>query len=741
MSAPGRFKTILETARRELSHPVDGASLAFFRFCFGGVMLIHAIKYLWPQGNTTLLKFLYRETTFNFTYPGLHWIQPFPEPYMQLWVCLMAVAAFCVAVGICYRLSATTLCITYTYLFLTEVAKYNNHYYLMCLFAFLLIIVPADQRFSFSSLFRRKTDREAPQSSYVPFWSIFLLRAQLFIVYFFGGIAKINEDWLTGIPMISKSQQILEYFTPMIGMPDVDILFMAKLICWFGLVYDISIGFLLIFRRTRLLAIVLTLMFHLSNHFLFPIGLFPAMAFLTTLIFFEPDWPVRFVRWFAKPQFSGPDWRWLKRGIVGLPLIGALLGWSDRKSGFSEKTTRTMSPFIFSFVAGYLVLQAVLPFRHYLVAGDANWTEEHHDFSWRMMLRSKDASHIIYHVVDTDLISVDDNQVARCNWSLWTDEKPKTLYVPVESSQFNWTHHPGLSATFEPLLGQRPIYRLTPEQDLETTRQEIIQTWKKTYNRDVNVVESITLSDLKPLLKAKSQKIQLAESTKERIATVIKLQTDLSKINGYQQEQARSRLVFELEMLNLSKDAHRIRPLLRSLHPFALQGATFPQERFLVIDDPNWGSNSHDPQKLSNGKEFLVWMDLGRLRQSDWEKLPQWFLTFEDRELRIVWNYMGDLNSIQKKRFSISPWMIHQFAGHIAERWEEESSRRPRVRVVSNLMLNYRKTQPLIDPFVDLASTPYDLFGHNEWILPVKEDVGSASIYHKTAQTDRASRY
>ena len=37
----------------------------------------------------------------------------------------------------------------------------------------------------------------------------------------------------------------------------------------------------------------------------------------------------------------------------------------------------------------YMAIQILMPFRHFLYLGNVNWTEEGHDFSWHMKLRSK----------------------------------------------------------------------------------------------------------------------------------------------------------------------------------------------------------------------------------------------------------------------------------------------------------------------------------------------------------------
>ena len=41
-------------------------------------------------------------------------------------------------------------------------------------------------------------------------------------------------------------------------------------------------------------------------------------------------------------------------------------------------------------LAAYLVVQLVFPLRHFLYPGDVSWTEEGHNFSWHMKLRTKD---------------------------------------------------------------------------------------------------------------------------------------------------------------------------------------------------------------------------------------------------------------------------------------------------------------------------------------------------------------
>lgn len=712
--------------RSLLARDVNGSSLAFFRFVFGVVMLYMAIKYLYPQGNTSLKEFLYEEPSFNFTYAYFEWVKPLPEPLWTFFFCLMGLAAIGVAIGLFYRASAITLFLTYTYVFLSELGKYNNHYYLMCLVAFLLACMPAGRVFSIDSWRSRRKEETSPSESLVPFWPLFLLRFQLFVVYFYGGIAKINSDWLTGIPMLGKGKEILDFWAPLLHLPEIDHLHVALFICWFGLFYDLSIGFLLLIRRTRWFGIALTALFHASNHFLFPIGVFPTMALATTLIFFEPDWPMRFYSWLRKPRFRAPDRKWFLGGLILIPPVGALLGWADRKSGRSPKSTAIGSLTLY-FLSAFVLIQVLFPFRHFFIPGDANWTEQGQDFSWRMMLRMKDASHVIYHVWDDQIISENESGNSVINWDNVPEEARKLLFVPIESSLFNWEHHSGLTATFEPGVGLRLVYHLKEGDDMEKLQNDLSMQWKQLFGRNVPIVESIGLDEALTALSQATLTKEQRDYILPAIDRIQALRTGLTDRPPLAQESDLALIAGEVEILAEEVADLDLPKSFRHLHPFLLQGTAFPGQQFLVVDDPAFTVDSRDSEKLTNGQEMLVWMDLGRIRAEEWKKLPQWFFTFENRQLKIIWNYGNDLNSIQKKRFTTSPWMIRQFARFIAGQWEDNTGRRPKVTVISNLMLNFRTPQPLIDPEADLASVDYKFMRSNDWVLPLSATVGSAT--------------
>jgi hypothetical protein len=73
----------------------------------------------------------------------------------------------------------------------------------------------------------------------------------------------------------------------------VDEAWVAYLFSYAGLLFDLTIVPLLLWRRTRPSAYVAVLVFHVLTNVLFPIGMFPWVMIALTTIFFAPDWPRR----------------------------------------------------------------------------------------------------------------------------------------------------------------------------------------------------------------------------------------------------------------------------------------------------------------------------------------------------------------------------------------------------------------------------------------------------------------
>ena len=115
---------------------------------------------------------------------------------MYLLVATVSLSALFIAVGLFYRISTVIFFIGFTYLFLLEQAVYLNHYYLVIIVSFLLILIPAHRFFSIDSFIWPKL-----KSRWISSWFVWILMFQIGLVYVFGGIAKINWDLLHGWPL------------------------------------------------------------------------------------------------------------------------------------------------------------------------------------------------------------------------------------------------------------------------------------------------------------------------------------------------------------------------------------------------------------------------------------------------------------------------------------------------------------------------------------------------------------
>ena len=333
--------------------PIDIASLVYFRIVVGIILFVQSLRYL--SGDS--LEKLYLEPKLHFTYVGFDWVQPWPGVGLYLHMGILAVAALAITFGLFYRIASAIYFLGFTYIFLLEKARYLNHFYLVILLCFLLIILPAHRALSVDVV--RKPNL---RSSTVPAWTLWLLRAQISIVYFYAGLAKLNVDWLRGEPLRDwlSSRSDLFLVGPFLGEE-----WCIYLLSYGGLALDLFAAPLLLWRRTRILGIVWVTLFHCINFFLFNIGIFPWLMLATTLLFLDPSWPRGVLRWFGRP-------------IENLP---------PNKPPSVPPRRKT---WITAFLLVYLVLQLTVPLRHFLYPGNVAWTEEGHRFSWRMKLRTKD---------------------------------------------------------------------------------------------------------------------------------------------------------------------------------------------------------------------------------------------------------------------------------------------------------------------------------------------------------------
>lgn len=146
-----------------------------------------------------------------------------------------------------------------------------------------------------------------------------------------------------------------------------------------GLLLDLLVVPLLLWRRTRPFAFVAAVIFNLLNSVLFEIGIFPWLMLGALLIFFSPDLVRRFARAFMSAGHTSPE-------DEPAPILVEPKTIVEVNGGPSSFASQKL---VAGLLAAYLAVQIILPLRHYVYRGDVNWTEEGHNFSWHMKLRTK----------------------------------------------------------------------------------------------------------------------------------------------------------------------------------------------------------------------------------------------------------------------------------------------------------------------------------------------------------------
>jgi len=203
----------------------------------------------------------------------------------------------------------------------------------------------------------------------VPRWTKLTMWLVMFVVYFDASFAKINNDWLRGEPLrhwLPKRKARLGWLLAQESL--------AYTLSYAGIVYDAIAAPLLMFPKTRLIGLIFNCIFHLSNHTVFNIGIFPWLCMSMNVIYIDSET-------FFKPFFdyfsssSTPD---TQNQSVKL---------KSGKSGMTWKRYLLVTVFIL-----YALYHILFPLRFVRYPGDVSWTEYGHLFSWRMKLRDKNCA-------------------------------------------------------------------------------------------------------------------------------------------------------------------------------------------------------------------------------------------------------------------------------------------------------------------------------------------------------------
>lgn len=315
---------------------IDGASLALFRIGFGVCVVWEVLRYLYYDWVNDL--FIKPAYLFHFFWLP---IAPWPRGGMYVHFFIVGLAAFCVSLGLFYRVAAWIVALGLAYIFFLDLS-YSldlNHLYLMVLLAFLLATMPASNVWSIDNrLFGR-------ESRSVPLWTLLTLRSQIFLVFLYAGIAKLSPEWLNSQPAsrILANHASSPWLEPFFRLPEAN-----TVVKFGGLALDLLLPWLLLVPATRKVSMAIAAIFLAINAFAFPIGVFPAIAMITLSMFLKPSWP--------------------RRNPIGIADV----------TPHPSRLALVLVPF-------YLAIQVLLPLAALLYPSPSAWSEEGHFFGWRMM--------------------------------------------------------------------------------------------------------------------------------------------------------------------------------------------------------------------------------------------------------------------------------------------------------------------------------------------------------------------
>lgn len=223
-------------------------------------------------------------TPSRLAYPLLGWL-PVPSrgPLIGL-VVVCGLAGAVAALGVASRALLGLAVLGMTWLGALDAAAYLNHEVLLVALAALLALLPSGR--------------------IVPWWAVVAPRVLVGSVYLWAAVAKLDAGWLGGRPMqvwLGTHGDL-----PLVGgllVRDQ----VAPVLAWVGLAFDLLVVPALAWRRTRSIALVVVVCFHVATAVLFPLGVFPWLMVGAALGAFAPGR----LGWVPTPgrATAGEPWR------------------------------------------------------------------------------------------------------------------------------------------------------------------------------------------------------------------------------------------------------------------------------------------------------------------------------------------------------------------------------------------------------------------------------------------------
>ena len=366
-----------------LSEKIDNSGLVIFRILLGLLIMgesFGAIFLGWIEA-------VFVQSKFTFSFIGFEFLQFLHGEKMYTYFFVMGILGLFITLGLFYRFAMVAFTLMWSTVYLIQKESYNNHYYFLILICVIMIFLPANGKLSMDAKLFPKIKQNK-----IPRWMPYLLIFQLAILYFYAAIAKLYPDWLDGtfskilLNGITQRQFLLDIFNQK---------WFLLLYAYAGILFDLLIVPALIWKKTRKLAILASLGFHLFNAYSLRIGIFPFLA-LSFIVLFYDEIPLKFLK--------------------------------NKDENLPERKINTK--LFMCFFVPFFIVQILFPLRHYVIKGDVLFTEEGHRLAWRMMLRERKGT--------INIKVVDKKTKAFYDYNFTSDLTPRQAAIMSNAPDFIW---------------------------------------------------------------------------------------------------------------------------------------------------------------------------------------------------------------------------------------------------------------------------------------------------------------
>ena len=177
--------SVADRLHRLVHSEVDARPVAMARIVIGIAVLLKLVS------GTRHLSRLAEPDTIKL--PMVAWLPSLTPAAATVLLALWALAGCGLLLGWRTRVAGTLLTLVLVVQLVQDQQTYSNHLYLLALVVGLLTVADSGATFSLDA---RRRHRQA-----VPAWPVFLLQAQLSIVYAFAALSKLTPDYLSGVAL------------------------------------------------------------------------------------------------------------------------------------------------------------------------------------------------------------------------------------------------------------------------------------------------------------------------------------------------------------------------------------------------------------------------------------------------------------------------------------------------------------------------------------------------------------